>query len=158
MKIALTILLACVLASGCVKQKTAGVDPGPYLLARNPSSSTPMQHRERLIAMDQSAADALFYVNHNQGRLPSGQVKVQVNLQNRDASHDIWMDWKIVFYDAQNFEIESTEWNKTFFPAKEVKAIQANSIRPDVQNFTVILRKPSSASGQSYQVQEEYVQ
>lgn len=130
---------------------------GPYLLKKNPLGGIPMQHRERLIAMDQSAADSLFYVSHRQNRLPSGQVLVQINLQNRDAANNIWMDWKVVFYDEQTFKIEETEWYHTYFPAKEVRTLRVNSIRPDVQNFTVILRSPSTEKGIPYKVQKEYV-
>jgi len=102
-----------------------------------------MQHRERLIALDKFAASALLYVSHRQSRLPSGQVKIEINLQNKDPNGDLWLDWKVVFYDAQNFQIEETEWNKAFFPAKEIKTLKANSIRKDAQNFTVMLRSPS---------------
>jgi len=116
-----------------------------------------MQQRERLIALDKSAADALLYVNHEQSRLPSGQVYIQINLQNRSADHDIWMDWKVVFYDNQDFQIEETEWNSTYFPAKEIQTLKVNSIRRDVVNFTVMLQTPSNEKGEPYIIQKEYV-
>lgn len=127
---------------------------GPHRLTRTPADSAPLQLSERLIAMDASAAEALAYVDHEQSRLPSGQIRVRMNLQNRHASEGVWMDWKVVFYDGRSFQVEETEWHRTFFPATEVRTLTASSIRPDSATFTVMLRRPATASGRPYRLQE----
>ncbi|MDM8543725.1 hypothetical protein QUF90_21840 [Desulfococcaceae bacterium HSG9] len=146
----------CCVVSMLVSFTSCAKSPGPYLLQTQPLQS-PMQHSERLIALDKSAANALLYVNHNQGRLASGQVAIQINLQNRSAQHAVWIEWKTVFYDKQNFKIEETEWEMTHFPAKEIKTLKINSISPDVMNFSIILRSPATVDGQPYKIQKEGV-
>ncbi len=146
------IVLLIIVVTGC-SSPPAG---GPYLLTQSPNV-TSIQHSERLIALDKSAASALSFVNHQQIHLESGQLRLLINLQNISTTHDIWMDWKVVFYDSQNFEIETTEWNKSFFPAKEIKTLKANSIRRDAINYTVMLRSPSSEKGVKYDINNKDV-
>jgi uncharacterized protein YcfL len=151
----------CVVISllmSCSSRKSQQPPVGAYYLQQHPSAQAPMQHTERLIALDRSTVDALFYVNHTQGRLPSGHVAIQVNLQNKSAEHDLWVEWKVVFYDAQNFQLEETEWTLTHFPAKEVVTLKANSMRQDVMNFTIMLRTPFTEDGKDYRIQKEDVQ
>ncbi|MCP5003853.1 MAG: hypothetical protein GY941_07865 [Planctomycetes bacterium] len=146
---AFLLVFLLLIGTGCQK-------PGPYLVRQTPSE-TPFQHSERLIALDKSAAAALYFVNHQQSRSEAGQVYIQINLQNVSAAQDIWMDWKVVFYDKQNFQIEETEWNQTFFPAKEVKTLKVNSLRRDVEKFTVMVRSPSTTDGNPYEVKRNQV-
>ena len=121
------------------KSEVTGKD-GLYLLAPLPDGQPPLQFKERLIALDEDTRDSLMYVNHLQGRLPSGQVKISVALQNRSPEDNIWISWKAVFYDNRNFKIEETEWQKTYFPVMQIREITVNSIRKDVENFTIMLK------------------
>lgn len=66
MKKLLYVCTIGILVAACSPQEGLQQPPkGPYYLQRHPSH-TPMQQRERLIALDKSAADALLYVNHEQ--------------------------------------------------------------------------------------------
>ena len=126
----------------------------PSRLHQNPRKGhrVPLQHKERLLTLDKSIEAAVFYVNHVQNRLPGGQLQIKVNLQNRDASHDLFIEWKAIFYDRNNFEIESSPWVAQHFPAKMVTTVAVNSVRSDASNFTVMLRRAATSTGGEYEV------
>jgi len=115
---------------------------GPGKLKKLPDETQLIQYSETIIILDDDLVDKLYYVDHRLQRFPSGQVRIQVNMLNRDISPQVRIEWKIIFYDGQNYKIEETEWYTTHFPQNEIRTIKGESIRPDVKNFTVVLRTP----------------
>jgi len=112
----------------------------PYTLDRVSATPLPDQYIAPILALDEPVTRVLFYVNHRQQRFPSGQVRVIFNLYNADNILDKWVDWKMVYYDGNNDRIEETDWETTLFTHKVIKTIKSNSIRPDVANFTLIVK------------------
>jgi len=112
----------------------------PYLLTKAPVRPMPDQYIAPVLAMDERITKVLLYVNHRQQRYPSGQVRILMNLYNANTAQDEWVDWKVLFYDADNNRIEETEWESTLFPRQIIKTIETRSLRPDVQNFTIIVK------------------
>jgi len=108
---------------------------------------TNTQHNRRVIAVDQTVAKSLLYVNSVQKRLPGGQILVQVNLQNRYEKTDVWAEVKIEFYDENNMLIDETEWIDTHFPALEITTVQGNSIHARTAKHCMLLRNIRNASG-----------
>ncbi len=112
----------------------------PYTLDKVSAKPLPEQYIAPILAMDQRVTEVLFYVNHRQQRFPSGQVKITFNLYNANLEQDEWVDWKMVYYDSNNDRIEESDWETTLFPRQIIKTIKSNSIRPDVANFSVIVK------------------
>ena len=112
----------------------------PYTLDKVSAKPLPEQYIAPILAMDQRVTEVLFYVNHRQQRFPSGQVKITFNLYNANLEQDEWVDWKMVYYDSNNDRIEESDWETTLFPRQIIKTIRSNSMRPDVANFSVIVK------------------
>jgi len=112
----------------------------PYTLDKVSAKPLPEQYIAPILAMDKRVTEVLFYVNHRQQRFPSGQVKITFNLYNANLEQDEWVDWKMVYYDSNNDRIEESDWETTLFPRQIIKTIRSNSMRPDVANFSVIVK------------------
>ena len=112
----------------------------PYNLDKVAAKPLPEQYIAPILAMDQRVTEVLFYVNHRQQRFPSGQIRVTFNLYNANPEQDEWVDWKMVYYDINNDRIEETDWESTLFARQIIKTIKSNSIRPDVTNYSVIVK------------------
>ncbi len=143
------LLIILLLLTGCVNYPTAPAPAAstapsrletPYTLDKVAATPLPDQYIDPILALDEPVTRVLFYVNHRQQRFPSGQVRVIFNLYNADESRDKWVDWKMVYYDSNNDRIEETDWETTLFTHKVIKTIKSNSIRPDVANFTLIVK------------------
>ena len=136
----LYVVIASLLVGCGASSRSSKPEGGLYLLEHLPAGQVPMQYTENIIALDEDARDSLLYISHRQGRIPSGQVKITYALQNSSDRESAWITWKVVFYDSRNFKIEETEWQKTYFPPLQIQEISVNSIRKDVENFTLLLK------------------
>ena len=88
-----TLVLALpllVLFPGCRSQERTG----PYLLRASPDKPTPKQYTEPIIALDENITKGVYYVDHDQERLPSGNVRIVVRLQNRHVKDGVWVKYK----------------------------------------------------------------
>lgn len=132
------LLIVCMAAAlaACAKPKR---DTGLYAIGREPTGAIPPQHTTRLLAQDEAAAKAVFLVNAEAGRLPSGQVQLRLNLESR-VVYDYWVEWKVVFYDAGRFNVEQTEWRPLHLAPSVVHTLEANSIRTDTVDYTLFVR------------------
>lgn len=134
-------VILLILNSCSSHQKVTKVPPnGPYHLSKAPLPPVPDQYVAPILAIDKRVTKVLLYVNHSQQKYPSGQVRILMNLYNANTAQDEWVDWKVLFYDENNNKIEETEWASTLFPRQIIKTIEARSLRPDVKNFTVIVK------------------
>lgn len=120
---------------------------GPYQPRAVPGRVTPMQFTEKIIFLDKDASRALMYVNNRHYRLKGGQLVVEANLQNRFSDVDLWAEVQVVFYDQANMRLEESSWERHHFPALEVTMIRFNSMRPDVVNYTVMIKNLGSKDG-----------
>ncbi len=114
-------------------------DTGLYEIGKEPTGAQPPQHSVRLLAQDEDAAKAVFVVNAEAGTLPSGQVQVRLNLESR-VVYDYWLEWKVVFYDGSKFIVDQTDWTPLHLAPSVVHTLQANSIRPDPVDYTLLVR------------------
>jgi len=105
------------------------------------------QQNRRIIALNETVANTLLYVNSVQKRLPGGQILAQVNLQNRYAKTDVWAEVKVEFYDENSMLVDETEWINTYFPPLEITTIQGNSIHARAVKHCMLLRNIRNASG-----------
>jgi len=117
-----------------------GCRRGPFPLDRKPEGEVPLQHRERLLALDRHAERAVQVAALEHGRLPSGQIQVRIDLQSRLRKGDYWLEWKVVFYDAQGFQLEETEWHPLHLTASVLHTVKASSIDPKAEDYTLFLR------------------
>jgi len=120
---------------------------GPFVPIEQAPKSTPLQHTNRIVIIDQNVRNALLYVNSVQRRLPKGQIFVQVNFQNRFPRGDIWAEVKIEFLDENNMVVDETEWMNTYFPAWEVTMVQGNSISSRALKHVMLLKNLRTRTG-----------
>lgn len=105
------------------------------------------QQNRRIIALNETVANTLLYVNSVQKRLPGGQIMAQVNLQNRYEKTGVWAEVKVEFYDENSMLVDETEWINTYFPPLEITTIQGNSIHAGAVKHCMLLRNIRNASG-----------
>lgn len=107
----------------------------------------PLQHTNRIVVLDRNVANAIFFVNADQQRLPGGQLFIRVNFQNRYHQNDVWADIKMEFQDSHNMMVDETEWVKTYFPAGEVTMVQGTSISPNAVKHVVLMKNLRTRNG-----------
>jgi hypothetical protein len=130
-------LLLVLAAGGCQSCDNNGL----FRVRAHPRGRVPLEQVERLVARDKTAAKAVYYVSHRHGRVPSGQLEIQVNLQSRQKKGGgIWLEWKCVFTDEGQFPIEETEWHPFLLEASVVHTVTAKSISPEAADYTFHLR------------------
>jgi hypothetical protein len=100
----------------------------------------PEQYIAPIMALDERVTWSVYYVRHDQQRFQSGQVRVVFNLFNAQPDADVWMGWKVLYYDRDNYLIEETEWESVLLQSRVIKTLRSNSMRPDVMNFTMIVK------------------
>jgi hypothetical protein len=131
---AVPVILALALVGG------SSCDRGLYPLDRRPEGEVHLQHRERLLAQDKKAERAVRVSAQEHGRLPSGQIQVRIDLESRLKKDDYWLEWKVVFYDVQGFQLEETEWYSLYLTPAVLHTVQASSISPKAEDYTLFLR------------------
>ncbi|MCP5056654.1 MAG: hypothetical protein GY937_07990 [bacterium] len=122
--------------SSCNNKRATGL----YTIDPDPEGAVPPQYVERLLAQDSAAAAAFVFVNHRHGFLPSGQIQVSVNLESRIVNDEYWLEWKAVFYDADRFPVEETEWHPFPVGPSVVHTIKASSTSPVAKDYTLFVR------------------
>lgn len=115
---------------------------GPHSLFKIPVLEAPKQFVEPILSLDEITVEDIYYVDHRQQRLSSGPIRVLFNLYNISEEREVWLEWKAVFYDETNFQIEQTGWQPLYIPRREVVTLKVNSISPRASNYTVMLRTP----------------
>lgn len=135
------------MVSGCGSSKPSyqKMSDNKFSMNKYTEGIIPAQYGQRLMALEGPIAQTLILVNERVGRLPSGQVQIESNLNNPTGEENLWFDWKVAFYDQSNYLVEQTEWQTTHFPANQVTPLKVNSISPNVQNYTIVLRIPPSS-------------
>ena len=94
----------------------------------------------RLMAMDQVTEQYIHYISHRRLRLNAGQLGLQITLQNLHRTRNVAIDWRVIFYDKNQFRTEETEWNTLVFPPAEELVLKANSMNPAAVDFVIQLR------------------
>ena len=115
---------------------------GPHKLYAIPVHEAPLQFEEPILSLDETTVEHIYYVDHRQQRLSSGQIRVMFNLFNRSEEEEIWLEWKAVFYDGSNFQIDDTGWRELFMPRREVVTLKVSSLSKRAKNYTLLLRTP----------------
>lgn len=138
------LMIIAIISTGCVQNQKPAPQPGrlavPYNLNSVPASPLPEQYIKAIMALDERIIESIYYVRHDQQRFQSGHVRIVFNLFNAQPDADVWMDWKVLYYDQDNYLIEETEWETTMFRSQVIKTIRSNSMRPDVMNFTLVIK------------------
>ena len=110
---------------------------GPYTMK---SHVDPLQEKERIIVKDHALRRRLRLVKHAAERLPSGQLKVKMEIENKKED-TVHADIQFIFRDAQGFEIETTNWQPYLFNGHRVTLVEQNSLKPNAADYRVLIRK-----------------
>ncbi len=131
------ILCGAVSCAGCQdKPRPTGL----YPVDPDPKGQVPPQFEQRILAQDPEAAAAVFFVSHRHGFLPTGQIQISVNLESRILTGERWLEWRAVFYDADRFPVEETEWHPIRIGPSVVHTVKAQSISPGAKDYTLFVR------------------
>ena len=121
---------------------------GPYSPIERDDGQKPHQLRYGVTMLDKDVRDALLFVNRTAKRLPNGQVRARVQMQNLHRGETLWSKVRFAFYDADNIIVDQTEWQSVAFPPHEVVALSGISLRSDVMRYNVQFKDLRSKSGQ----------
>ncbi len=137
-----SVLVVCLLAT-----VQCGPLRGPYGPIARDDGQDPHQLRHGVTVLDKDVRDALLFVNRTAKRLPNGQVRARVQMQNLHRGETLWSKIRFAFYDADNVIIDQTEWQSVAFPSQEVVALSGISLRGDVMRYNVQFKDLRSKSG-----------
>ncbi len=137
---ALIMIGTLVLISGCQRSWDPS-DPG-----MRGDGSTPHQLGHGVTMFDKNVRNTLVFINKSARRTERGHSQVRVQMQNvRDLT--LWADYRVVFYDADNMQIDATEWAPASFKPREVVLLQGVSLQNDATCYNVQFRNLRSKSG-----------
>ena len=129
------ILLAAGMAAGCRAKSVPG------------SPETPMQLREKVIAKNFALYQYMRVVHHKAVRTEADLLQVKLGLENQDDD-GLWCDIQVVFYDADQFELEKTNWQPLFLSPEQITYYTTMSLSPKACDYTVFLRNPRESEAE----------
>ncbi len=95
----------------------------------------------KVIGKDFKITKHFRVVNHKAYRTPTDLLQVKLEIQNTDDA-DLWCDVQVVFYDADHFELEKTNWQPVLFLKQQVTHYETTSISNRAADYVVMLREP----------------
>jgi hypothetical protein len=96
---------------------------------------------EQVIAQDAATQQSLRVERLATNRIAGDLVEVKLALVNVDwQKRDMWVDIQVVFYDADNFEIEKTNFQPLHMPAGQTTYYKTVSLSKAPSRFVVFLR------------------
>ena len=133
-------VLACGLAGAAVL--TGGCGPAPV-----PGKTTPsLQDTHKVIAKDFKLHDWMRVVHHKAERTSADLLRVKLGIENVE-DHDVWCDIQVIFYDADRFELEKTNWQPLLLRGEQNTYYSTSSLSSRAADYTVFLKKPREAKG-----------
>lgn len=109
---------------------------GPY---RIKGHSEPLQEQEKVVLIEHKARRYLRLVKHDAERLPNGQLKVRLEIENK-KEETFHADVQFIFRDEKGFQIEETNWQPVLFHGRRVTLVEQNSITPKAADYRVLVR------------------
>ena len=108
---------------------------GPYAPTTN---TKPLQEKEKIVLLDWPLKN-LNVVKHSANRTESGQLAVQLEMEN-EKGKDIWTDVQVIFKDANGAEIERTSWEPFLFHKRTVSSYKKVSMKTDAADYRILIR------------------
>ncbi len=93
-----------------------------------------------LVLLEQATELYIQYIQHRRTRTDSGQLGVVVDIRNIHPRKDIAVDWKMVFYDKERFEIEPTAWNTVVVPKQQKISLKTTCMSDQCVDFKLYIR------------------
>jgi uncharacterized protein YcfL len=109
---------------------------GPY---RIKGHREPLQEKEKMVLIEHEARRYLRLVKHDAERLPNGQLKVKLEIENKKEA-TFHADVQFIFRDEKGFQIEETNWQPILFHGRRVTLVEQNSITPKAADYRVLIR------------------
>jgi len=114
---------------------------GPAKVGSNPN---PVQHQEHLLLLDRAYKPYIKVVSEQKKRLPSGQLEMIMEIQNR-RNKDLWADIQVVFVDEAGVEVDKTNWEPVMFHRRDVKTFKKVSLPSTASDYRLVIRKAKTA-------------
>jgi hypothetical protein len=128
-RIALVGLIGILVVGGCHPREIKGV------------KHEPLQYEAKVIGKDFDIQKHFRIANHKAYRTPTDLLQVKVEIQNKDDD-DLWCDVQVVFYDADRFELEKTNWQPVLFLKQQLTHYETMSLSNKATDYVVMLREP----------------
>lgn len=122
------ILLAAFVLAGCSGMHALGG-----------SSSEPLQLTEKVIAKSWTIKHYVRVANSKAERTDGGLLKVKLGLENL-RSKDLWCDIQTIFYDADGFKLDETNWQPLFMSGEQLTFFETVSMNRNAADYSIILR------------------
>ena len=106
------------------------------------TNPTPLQDTEHVVLLDRTDKSSLKLVKSKIEKLPSGQMQVTMEMENRN-NDNIWTDIQVIFRGADGYEIEKTNWAPFLFEHHEVSTFSTTSLSANPVDYRIIIRKPN---------------
>lgn len=126
---AMALVLAAAIAAGCHPKELKGPERAP------------LQYQAKVIGKDFEITKHFRVVNHKAYRTPTDLLQVKLEIQNTEDD-DLWCDVQVVFYDADRFEMEKTNWQPILFLGEQLTHYETTSLSNKAVDYTVMLREP----------------
>lgn len=77
---------------------------------------------------------------HRARRINGDLLQVDLGLENvRFGKKDLWVDIQVVFYDADHFELERTNWQPLLVKGGQVTYFSTSSLSSAASDYTIFL-------------------
>ena len=128
-------------AWGLVVALAMGISLGCHPKELKSAEEKPLQYQAQVIGKDFPITKHFRVANHKAYRSPTNLLQVKLEIQNTDDD-DLWCDVQTVFYDADCFELEKTNWEPVLFSGRQLTHYETSSLSDRAINYVVMLREP----------------
>ena len=119
---------------------TGGCHPKPV----STKVGKPLEHQAKVIAKNFALRHYVRVTTLAANRIEgTNLMEIKLGLENTRSRHrDMWCDIQVVFFDADKFELEKTNWAPLFLSAGQVTYYKTCSLSNQAADYTIFLRNP----------------
>lgn len=104
--------------------------------------ATQVRPVDRRVTVAENVSGDVYVTDVRCAKGTSDHLTFQANVVNL-TSREQWVDWKVVWLDANGFEIESivSAWNHVALAPKDIRGLKGTAPRPDTADMRFYLRR-----------------
>ena len=104
--------------------------------------ATSMPPMDRRVTIAEDLGTSVFVTDVRCAKGSSSYATFQANVVN-NTSHDLGVEWKVVWLDADGVTIDSlvSTWNKIMLPPKDIQALKGTAPRSDAADMLFYMRR-----------------
>lgn len=99
-----------------------------------------LEFTEQVVSNDSAITGGVRVAKHRARRINGDLLQVDLGLENvRFGKKDLWVDIQVVFYDADHFELERTNWQPLLVKGGQVTYFSTSSLSSAASDYTIFL-------------------